>query len=148
MNEQRNVAGAFPKLPEGKNNFDRMIQGLRRKDPELNEICTDILVRAQTEGGANGVPFLLVEAMLPGRKPDHRIRILEVVRRIGAPLSPDDFLMVMALTNHSVERVALKATELIAELRPSTCVAHTKTFLGLRVPGAPPARQHPPLPIP
>lgn len=113
------VAERFPALPEGNSPFDRMIQGLRRKDPELNEICTDILVRLQTEGGGNAVPRLLVEAMLPGRQPDHRIRILEVVRRIGAPLSADDFFTAMALTSHPVERVALKATELIVALRPS-----------------------------
>lgn len=117
MNEQRNVTGAFPKLPEGNNDFDRLIQGLRRKNLKLNAVCTEILVRSQTELGGNGVPRLLVEATLPGRQPDHRIRILEVLRRIGAPLSPDDFFTVMALTSHPVARVALKATEVIVALR-------------------------------
>lgn len=125
MNEGSNSspgASDFPDIPEGKNGFDRMIEGLRRNDPELNELCTGILVRSQTEGGVNGVPYLLVEAILPGRQPDHRIRILEVVRRIGAPLSADDFFIVMALTSHPVERVALKAVELIVELRRPVAV--------------------------
>jgi hypothetical protein len=109
----------FPDMPEGKNAFDRFVQGLRRKAPRLNEICTDLLVRCQTEHGGNVVSPLLLEVMLPGKQPNHRVRILEVVRRIGAPLSVDNFFTVMFLIKHPNKLVAAKAAELIAELRPN-----------------------------
>jgi hypothetical protein len=61
----------YPDLPKGKSSFDRMIQGLRRKDPELNELCANILIRCQNEAGANVVHPLVTEAALPGKHPAH-----------------------------------------------------------------------------
>jgi hypothetical protein len=110
----------YPELPDGDSGFDKMINGLRRKDPKLNAICADLLIRSQTELGANIVHPLVNEAVLPGKHPNHRIRILDVVQRIGESLDPDDFFTVMLLANHQVEKVAKKAVELIAELRPSS----------------------------
>lgn len=108
---------SIPELPPGRNAFDRVIQGLRHKDPVLNELCTDILVRVQTEGGVNGVSQILAEATKKGTNPHHRVRILEVIRRIGAQLSPDDFYTVLSLAQHPSSIVSLKALDLIVELR-------------------------------
>ena len=109
----------FPDLPEGENNVDRMIQGLRRKAPLLNALCSEVLIRAHVNSDANLVPRLVSEAALPGKQPDHRVRILNVIQRIGEPLAPDDFFTMMGLTGHRVEKVARKATEVIIRLRPT-----------------------------
>lgn len=132
------MAGEFPDLPDGDSPFARMIEGLRRKKVKLNAICADVLVRSQTELGGNVVRPLLIEAALPGKRADHRIRILDVVMRIGAPLSVDDFFIVTALTSHPVERVARKAGELMVALRRSTCVPRTEGSLGQLIAGEPP----------
>jgi hypothetical protein len=106
--------------PDGDSGFDRMINGLRKKDRRLNERCADMLIRTHKELGANIVHPLVNEAALPGKQPNHRVRLLDVVQRIGESLDPDDFFTVMLLANHQVEKVAKKAVELIAELRPSS----------------------------
>lgn len=117
MDEQRTM-DHYPELPEGKGSFDRMIQGLRRKDPELNTMCSGVLLRTHTEAGVNVVPRLVIEAASSGKQPGHRVRILDVIQRIGQPLGADDFFTVMALASHHVEEVASKAAEVIAALRP------------------------------
>lgn len=110
----------YPDFPEGNSAFDKMIEGLRRKRPKLNELCADVLIRTHKEAGANIVHPLVTEAALPGKHPNHRVRLLDVVQRIGEPLGPEDFFTVMHLANHQVDKVAKKAVELMVALRPES----------------------------
>jgi len=67
--------------------------------------------------GVNIITPLATEAALPGKRPDHRIRILNVIQRIGGTLDPDAFYTVSSLMNNPVDRVARKAAEVILAAR-------------------------------
>ena len=100
-------------LPPGDSDFERLIEALRRKDPELNAFASEVLYRAGNGGG----PLLVREALGPGKHPDHRIRILDVIQRIGEPLG-GEFLNLVTLLNHPVTRVREKAAEVVTALGP------------------------------
>jgi hypothetical protein len=70
--------------------------------------------------------MLVNEACRQGKQPDHRIRILNVVQRIGEPLDADSFFDLMLLMQHRVPKVGLKAVEVIAALRPTGTAATTR----------------------
>ena len=88
----------LPPLPPGETKFAQLITALGRKDPRLREYATEILCRL----GKQAVPMLVEEAAARGRQPDHRVRILDVVQRIGEPLDAE-FFVVMLLLSHPVE---------------------------------------------
>lgn len=117
-----------PTLPPGNSNYERLIEALRRKDRDLNAYASEILFRLGTEMGQNKqlVPMLVRDACRNGRRPDHRIRILDVVQRIGEPLDAESFFDLMFLASHRVPKLALKAVEVIVALSPSgrSVVAH------------------------
>ena len=102
-----------PTLPPGENRFQQLIEALRRKDPKLNASAAEVFCVA----GKVVVPLLVREALGPGKHPNHRIRILDVIQRIGGPLGVD-FLDFIRLLRHPVQRVCEKAAEVVAALRP------------------------------
>jgi hypothetical protein len=110
-----------PALPPGNSSYGRLIEALRRKDPELNAYASEILVRLATEMGLHKqlVRTLVQEACRKGKQPDHRIRILDVIQRIGEPLDAESFFDLMFLCHHRVPRLGKRAGEVIAALRPS-----------------------------
>ena len=110
-----------PQLPPGDDYFERAIKALGRKDPELSAYAAEIFLRlAEQPGIAHQiVPALVRAACGKGTRVDHRIRILDVIQRIGRPLNPNSFMDLTCLARLSGERVAEKVSEVIAVLRPS-----------------------------
>ena len=90
----------MPTLPPGKSNFARLIEALRRKNPRLNEFAAETLCHV----GKPAVPLLAWEAAARGKQPDHRVRILDAIQRIGEPLD-EAFFDLTILLGHPVERV-------------------------------------------
>ena len=110
-----------PTLPPGNSNFESLIEALRRKDRDLNGYASEILYRLRKEMDPHKqvVPMLVREACRSGKRPDHRIRILDVVQRIGEPLDAESFFDLTFLTGHRVPKVGRKAAEVFASLKPS-----------------------------
>jgi len=110
-----------PTLPPGNSGFERLIEALRRKNRDLNGYASEILYRLRKEMDPHKqvVPMLVREACCKGKQPEHRIRILDVVQRIGEPLDAESFFDLTFLTGHRVPKVGLKAAEVIATIRPS-----------------------------
>lgn len=104
----------IPRLAPGKTGFARLITALGRKDPRLNEMAAEILCRL----GKQAVPMLVEEAIAKRKRPDHCVSILDVVQRIGEPLD-EEFFVVMLMLRYPVERVRMKAAEVIAALSPA-----------------------------
>ena len=95
LDEKVNNMDGAPNLPPGNSNFESLIEALRRKDRDLNAYASEILYRLVKEMDLHKkvVPMLVREACLKGKQPDHRIRILDVVQRIGEPLDAEFFLI-------------------------------------------------------
>lgn len=106
-------------LQPARTNFQSLIDALRTKDPEANALAAGILVRVRTEMGIDVVPALVREACGKEKLPNQRIRILEIIERIGEPLDADSFFSLNFLTNHHVQKVAFKAAEVIGRLSPA-----------------------------
>ena len=94
--------------------FDKLVKWLSLKDPRKNHAAATLLSRL----GRPGMELLVEEAAGPGKQPDHRIAILNVVVRIGEPLGPDEFFTLQSMLHHKVPRVAEKAAEVFAALSP------------------------------
>lgn len=94
--------------------LDRMIDWLRTKDKRKNETAASILCRA----GEPVVEFLALEAIKPGKRPDHRVRLLDVIQRIGGPLGPADHYRISSLLKHRAAKVRAKAAEVLEALSP------------------------------
>jgi len=94
--------------------FDQFVTWLGSKDAAKNRMAATILSRL----GRPGMEELVVEAVAPGKQPDHRIAILDVVARIGVPLGPDEFFALQTLLRHRVPRVREKAAEVFVALSP------------------------------
>jgi len=98
--------------PQG--GLDLMIEWLRTKDKRKNEAAVSILCRV----GEPVIEFLALEAVKPGRRPDHRVRLLDVIQRIGGPLSPADHYRISSLLKHRAAKVRDKAAEVLGLLSP------------------------------
>jgi len=101
-------------LPPGRSRFEQLVAALGRKDPAMNEYAAEIFRRV----GKPVVPMLVREAVCRGKQPDHRVRILDVIQRIGEPLDMA-FFDLMMLLRHRVPKVRQKAAEVIAALSPA-----------------------------
>jgi len=98
--------------PQG--GLDLMIEWLRTKDKRKNEAAVSILCRV----GEPVIEFLALEAIKPGRRPNHRVRLLDVIQRIGRPLGPADHYHISSLLKHRVAKVRDKAAEVLGILSP------------------------------
>ena len=64
-----------------------LVDFLATKHSRRNAVAVYVLANL----GPTVVPELIREAVVPGKRPDHRVRILDVVDRIGAPLDVSDW---------------------------------------------------------
>lgn len=92
--------------------FSLMIEWLRTKDKEKNEAATAILCRL----GQPVVEFLVQEVVGPQKRPDHRVRILDVIQQIGTPLGPQEYFGITSLLAHRSVKVRVKAAEVLDAL--------------------------------
>jgi hypothetical protein len=96
------------------NRFEKLIKWLGLKDPQKKRAAGTLLSRL----GRPGMEVLVEEAAGPGKQPDHRVAILDVVARIGEPLGPTEFFTLQSMLRHKVPRVAEKVAEVFAALSP------------------------------
>lgn len=94
--------------------FDKLVKWLGLKDQQKNRAAIILLSRL----GRPGMELLVEEAAGPGKQPDHRVAILDLVARIGEPLGPTEFFTLQSMLRHKVSRVAEKAAEVFAALSP------------------------------
>lgn len=94
--------------------WDCVIEWLRTKNRRKNEAAESILCRL----GKPVVEFLIREVLQPGKRPDHRVRLLNVIQRIGGPLGPEEYYGIRKLLAHEVTRISEKASEVLTALSP------------------------------
>ncbi len=94
--------------------FNFLVKCLVVKNTQKNREAAMLLRQL----GRLGMEALIDEAIKPGRQPDHRIAILNVVAGIGEPLGPTEFFKLQMLLRHKVPRVAAKAAEVFMVLSP------------------------------
>jgi hypothetical protein len=69
--------------------------------------------------GKPAAECLVGEALRPGKRPEHMIRILDVVQQIGGPLGPDEMFGLQSLLGHRNQDIREKAERVIMSLSPS-----------------------------
>ena len=106
MNECISREEQIPAGPDT-HRFEKLVKWLGLKDPQKNRAAVTLLSRL----GRPGMELLVEEAAGPGKQPDHRVAILDVVARIGEPLGPTEFFTLQSMLRHKVPRVAEKAAE-------------------------------------
>lgn len=94
-----------------------MFDYLATTNKERNELAAHLFVGL----GPSIVSRLVLEAISKGKRAPHRIRLLDIVIRIGTPLAVDDWMSLYAATHLSSEPVRQKIVEVFARLR------HTRT---------------------
>jgi hypothetical protein len=77
------------------------------------ELATAMIVGS----GAPAVPLLVSEAVRRRRSDSQRIRLLEVIERIGVPLSADEFFDLYELLQRSTRPVQLRIVQLFSAHR-------------------------------
>ena len=84
--------------------LDLIMDALRVRDPRLNDLAAEVLTRS----GARSVPCLALVATDAKNKPDHRVRALDVLARIGPPYGPEllDLTLLLRARNQSVRAAA------------------------------------------
>lgn len=84
--------------------LDLMIQALRVRDDRLNTIATELLTRF----GPLAVRDLVIDAVRTTNRPDHRVRALAVLARIGPSYGPDvmDLAVLLHERNATVQEAA------------------------------------------
>jgi hypothetical protein len=95
-------------------NFDRMIQWLDGEDEVNRERAVTILCQL----GQPVVELLIQEAMATDKRPAHRLRILDIVQRIGEPLGVGGFLGILPLLQDPTPSIRQKVAEMLVALRP------------------------------
>ncbi len=92
--------------------LDLMIAWLGGRDEEKVEKATTILLRI----GQPVVEYLVQAAMKSGRRPEHRVRILDLVQQLGQPLGVDEFFRLQQLLQDHSPAVRQKAEETLMAL--------------------------------
>lgn len=95
----------------------RLLVGyLSTDNKERNELAAKVFIGA----GAAVVPMLVREAVARGKRPQHRIRLLDIIARIGAPLGVDDWMTLFSGTAMYTGPVREKIVEVIVRLGRAT----------------------------
>lgn len=110
-NTFREAAAQLHSLPA---DFGHLVGQLARKNPQQNEAAA----KALRQMGGSAVTRLVKEAAGPGKQPDHRLRILDVVIAIGEPLGFVEDVHLDKLLYGKVPRVRQKALEVCLLLSP------------------------------
>jgi hypothetical protein len=98
----------------GEGRFDTLVRLLGSKDPQTRQEAAAMLRQV----GKPVAPPLVIEAIKPGKRPQHRIAILDVVQQIGGPLGPDDMFRLQDLLRHRDPAVCRKAEQVIMSMAP------------------------------
>lgn len=96
-------------LSEPRLMLDLIMGALRVRDPRLNELAAEVLTRY----GDRSVQRLSLVAADAKNKPDHRVRALAVLARIGPPYGPEmmDLSLLLRARHPSVRAAARKIFE-------------------------------------
>ena len=88
--------------------LDLIMDALRVRDPRLNELAAEVLVRS----GARSAPRLSLAAADAKNEPDHRVRVRDVRARIGPPYGPEllDLALLLRACNKLVRAAAQRAS--------------------------------------
>ena len=119
------------------------IKWLGGKHRAKSEAAATLLCRLGTPVG----PLLIREATASGRRPQHRIAILDVLQRIGGPLGSDELYGLQYLIEHPDADVRQKAKQVIMAAGPCglpgspQAAARTQAFNPLLA--SPPRRRAP-----
>jgi hypothetical protein len=87
---------------------DLFVAALRVNDGHLNALAAELLVRS----GRGALPRLTREACDRGNRPGHRVRLLDVISRIGPPFGEAFFDLHLLLRERS-PKVREAANELL-----------------------------------
>ena len=98
----------------GEGRFDLLLRWLTSKDMKKNQFAVNTLCGL----GKPVVSALVMEAILPGKRAQLRIALLDVVQRIGGPLGPEDMFRLRDLLLHRNHAVRRKAEEVIMSMAP------------------------------
>jgi hypothetical protein len=91
---------------------DTLFKWLLSDDKERIELAEAIFL----EFGAPAVPLLVEVAVLPRKSEVQRIRLLEVIEKIGMPLGLDEFFGLMELSRRSTGPVQAMIMQLLMTL--------------------------------
>ena len=105
---------AWEDLRPGEGRFGMLVRWLGLKDTAKKEKAVEMLCRV----GKPVTPLLVCEATKPGKRSQHRVAILDVVRRIGGPFELDEVFALQSLLRHRVPAVRQKAEETIMAASP------------------------------
>ena len=72
--------------------------------------------RILTRMGNTAIPLLVREAISTGKRPDHRIRLLEILLVIGGKVSADDWFSLVAASRVYRGRVREKIAQVLMKL--------------------------------
>ena len=95
-------------------NLDLVIGWLDGQDKEKLEKAISILRRL----GKPVVAFLILAAAKPGKRSEHRVRILDLVQQIGGPLGMVEMCGLQSLLQHDDPNVRAKAERVIMSMSP------------------------------
>lgn len=95
--------------------LDLLFHGLRVRDPKLNALAAELLVRF----GVQPVPRLVHVAVCRKNSPSYRERAMAVLEQIGELSSYDDFLELSLLLNDRNPRVREAAWRLLGRVAPA-----------------------------
>jgi hypothetical protein len=93
--------------------MDLLLEALRVGNEEMNALAAELIVRC----GDSPVRRLVLMAADPTNRPQYRVRILNVIRRIGIASNPDLFFDLSRLATDKHAEVRYAAVQLIATLR-------------------------------
>lgn len=89
-----------------------MVEFLATKDRRRKELAVRVLVGM----GADALPFLVREAVCPGKLPDHRIRLLDIVLAIGGRVGVEEWFSLLTASAAYRGRVREKIDEVLLKL--------------------------------
>ena len=84
--------------------FDMLIQGLYGSDADERDRALVTFARL----GERAIPLLVAQAVKPGLLPHQRVRILDVIQKIGGPLGVDEFFAIHTLLTHRSKHVRIR----------------------------------------
>jgi hypothetical protein len=105
---------ATPTADPPLNGHALLMEWLRTKNAQKNQAAAWVLCRV----GPMSIEFLVEEALKPGNRPDHRVRILDVIQQIGGPLKAKEYYAIAKLQEYSAAKVRDKAAEVLRTLSP------------------------------
>ena len=102
--------------PSNSSLFDGLVDGLRKKDEDANARSVFYLTRL----GAQVVPKLVDAIVFKVTHVEHRIRLLEIIERIGEPLSLESWQQLyLVAVKSSSEKLRGHIMATLSQLKPT-----------------------------